>query len=440
MESANRQFEIIYMRPQDLTPYENNAKVHTDEQIEKLAGQIAAFGFDQPITIDRNHIIIKGHGRRDAAIRLNMDLVPVIITDHLDEYQVMSARIGDNKVTSVEYDHAKMSFDVGTLERVNFDLTLTGLSFDEVKSVLAAGDLSVGGVIGGNIGKTDPDQVPETPLRTNVKFGDIYQLGNHRLMCGDSTDADSVALLLNNEMAEICFTSPPYNLGDNMKLRGPNASGEDSAYIERTDHKTQEEYLEFLKTFTQFAISYAQVAFINIQMLAGNKLVMPQYWEHFREHLVDIMIWDKEHGAPAMAPRVLNSVWEFIFIFSQEHMPKRSIKTGPEFRGNKPNIYRLNPNGKKDPLAKEHGAVFPVQFVQHFLENFSSTSVLDLFGGSGTTMIAAEKVGRKSFLMEMDPFYSFIILRRWAEFTGEEPMRIEGERLIPWHPDAERRE
>lgn len=438
MESQH--FEIIYMRPDDLTPYANNAKIHTDEQIEKLAGAIAAWGFDQPITVDANHVIIKGHGRREAALRLNLDLVPVIITDHLDEHQVMAARIADNKLASLEYDNAKLAFDVGTLERVNFDLNLTGLGFEEVKTLLSAGDLSVGGVIGGNPGKTDPDQVPEAPPRTNVKFGDIYQLGNHRLMCGDSTDAESVAQLMNGEQAEICFTSPPYNLGENMKLRGPNASGEDSAYLERTDHKTQEEYLEFLKTFTDLALANAQVSFINIQMLAGNKVIFPKYWGHYGEHLVDIMIWDKEHGAPAMAPRVLNSVWEFIFIFAQEHMPKRSIKTGPEFRGNKPNIYRLNPVGKKDPLAKDHGAVFPVQFVQHFLENFSSVSVLDLFGGSGTTMIAAEKVGRKSFLMELDPFYAFIILRRWAEFTGEEPMRVEGERLIPWHPDAERRD
>lgn len=132
--------EMVWMNPKDLTPYVNNAKVHSDEQVDKLAGIIAEFGFDQPIVVDNQHIIIKGHGRREAALRLNMDLVPVIIASHLDENQVKAARIADNKVSSMDYDKDKLKFDVGTLERVGFDLTLTGIGFDEMKDLMKTDD------------------------------------------------------------------------------------------------------------------------------------------------------------------------------------------------------------------------------------------------------------------------------------------------------------
>lgn len=263
------------------------------------------------------------------------------------------------------------------------------------------------------------DDIPElAPRRANP--GDLFQLGNHRLLCGDSTKKEDVEKLMGGEIADICFTSPPYNLGENAKLRGTNASGDDSAYEEGADdHKTQEDYLSFLGMWTTLALNHSKVVFSNIQMLAGNKLIMPDYWQAFKNNLVDIMIWDKGHGAPAMAPRVLNSVWEFIFILSNENKPKRSIKTGPEFRGTLENIFRLNPVGKKDAIQSTHGAVFPVQFPQHFIKHFSQNSVLDLFGGTGSTMIACENMNRKCYTMELSPTYCDIIITRWEKFSGQ---------------------
>lgn len=134
--------KVEWVDPQSLTPYVNNAKIHDDDQIDKLAGSIAEFGFDQPIVVDKDRVIIKGHGRREAALRLNMSIVPIIIAEHLDESQVKAARIADNKVSSLKYDPERLRFDIGSLDRVNFNLNLTGLEFDEIKEMLAFGDVT----------------------------------------------------------------------------------------------------------------------------------------------------------------------------------------------------------------------------------------------------------------------------------------------------------
>lgn len=189
----------------------------------------------------------------------------------------------------------------------------------------------------------------------------------------------------------------------------------------------QDEYLDFLKAFTTNAMTVSDIVFCNIQFLAGNKLVIPEYWNHFRNNVVDILIWDKVHAQPAAAEHVLNSVWEFIFAFTMNGNTTRSIDTGPKFRGTIDNIYRLNPAGKKDELAKDHRAVFPVALAEHFISQFSTNSVLDIFGGSGTTMIAAEKLGRKSYLMELDPHYCDVIVARWEKYTGKKAELINGQ-------------
>jgi len=128
--------EIVWLDPKELTPYINNSKIHSDEQIDKLAGVIAEFGFTQPILVDKDKVIVAGHGRREAALRLNMSSVPVVFADHLDENQIKASRIADNKLASLEYDKDKLAFDIGTLDRAGFDLNLTGIGFDEIKDLL----------------------------------------------------------------------------------------------------------------------------------------------------------------------------------------------------------------------------------------------------------------------------------------------------------------
>lgn len=402
-----------------LQPNPKNPNKHPDKQIDMLAKIINYQGQRSPIVVStRSGFIVKGHGRLSAIQKLGWESAAVDYQDYEDEAQEFADMVADNKIAELaehDDDMMKLTAQELGLDVNGFDLDLLGVP-DLVIDVIDESRDAI------------EDEVPEV-TESISKLGDLYELGEHRLLCGDSTDKATVERLMNGEKADICFTSPPYNLGENAKLRGYNGDGDDSAYNEKSDHKTESEYLDFLIKWTQLAIENSTNVFSNIQILAGNKFIMSDYWGHFKNHLVDLMVWDKVHAAPQMAVRVLNSVWEFIFIFTSDKNPKRSIKTGPEFRGTIPNIYRLNPVGKKDPLAKDHGAVFPVEFAQYFIDHFSNKSVLDLFGGSGSTLIACEKTKRKCYMMELDPHYIDVIVSRWCKYTGKTKIKRNGEEM-----------
>lgn len=392
-----------------LVPNPRNANRHPDDQIKLLAKIMNHQGWRRPVVVSkRSGFVVSGHGRLQAARANGWTSVPVDRQDYATEADEYADMIADNKIAELaETDMAMVNLDAASFP--DLDLDLLGIP----DFVLIDPEVLEPGC--------DEDEVPEH-VEPKTKLGDIYKLGNHRLMCGDSTSIDAVEKLINVDMVTVCFTSPPYNLGENAKLRGYNGDGKDSAYLEKSDHKSQEEYLTFLNDFTSLCVSKCKISFINIQMLAGNKLIMPEYWRTFKNNLVDLMIWDKEHAAPQMAARVLNSVFEMIYIFSNEENPKRSIKTGPDFRGTIQNVFRLNPlRGKKDESAKDHGAVFPVAFPEYFLNTFTNPvdSVFDPFTGSGTTMIACEKLNRQFFGMELDPKYCDVIVARWEKYTGK---------------------
>lgn len=356
--------------------------------------------------------VTSGHGRILAARLNGWTQVPVNYQDYETFDQEYADVQADNSIASwAELDLSGINSDIKDLGP-DFDLDLLGIK----DFFLDVTDLPPG----------EDDENIEPPVEPKSKLGDLWTLGNHRLLCGDSTMIDAVDRLMDGKKADIAFTSPPYNLGNNAVLRGYNGDGKDTIYSEKSDHKTQQEYLQFLIDFTILSIKFSKHSFVNIQILAGNKLCFPEYWMKFKDNLIDVMIWDKEHAAPQMAARVLNSVFEFIFIFSEENQPSRAIKTGPDFRGNIDNIFRMNPVGKKDPLAKGHGGVFPVDFAKHFIDHFSKDSVLDLFGGSGSTLIACEQTKRHCYMMELDPKYIDVILNRWSKLTGKDPVRDDG--------------
>ena len=250
------------------------------------------------------------------------------------------------------------------------------------------------------------------PVRCNA--GDIWQLGEHRLMCGDSTDADTVKKLMDGSKAEMSFTSPPYNAGDSEKLSG-NTHFEESKYKNYDDDNV--DYKGLIIESTLNALSSAKYAFVNLQLLAGNKTDVIQFLGDMKDKLCDILIWRKT-GAPAMASRVCNSEFEFIFVFSNENN-SRAIGTR-DFRGTESNVFDCSPQ-RKNEFASLHAATFSVEFVSHYITSFSNEgeSVLDLFGGTGTTLIAAEQLNRRCYMMELDPHYCDVILTRWETFTGK---------------------
>jgi len=253
-----------------------------------------------------------------------------------------------------------------------------------------------------------------------VKKGEVWQLGNHRLLCGDSTKEEDVAKLMNGNKADIEFTSPPYNAGASATLSG-NTPSKNSKYLSNNDDL--DNYDELLFKSTENGILFSKYAIINIQLLAGNKLVFCDYLHKFKDQLCDIAIWRKTATAPAAAERVMNSQFEFVLFFSQENN-SRAVGT-KKFRGTVSNVFDCPPQ-RKNEFSSIHAATFSVEFVSYYINNFSNKndSVLDLFGGTGTTLVACEQLNRVCYMMELDEKYASVIIDRWEKFTGQVAKKI----------------
>lgn len=232
-------------------------------------------------------------------------------------------------------------------------------------------------------------------------------------MCGDSTDKASVELLMDGVKADISFTSPPYNAG---KTPTEDKMGKTSKYANDSDDKTDEQYFELLDKFTELAMQNSEYTFVNIQMLSGNKLALIDYLSANRNNLADILIWDKLTSQPAMAENVLNSQFEFVLVFSDN--ANRHIGT-QKFRGTQSNVVSISKQTKNE--VKDHNATYPVEFAAHFVNAFSSKNsvTLDLFLGSGSTLIACEQTDRTCYGMELDPKYVDVIRKRYWKFVND---------------------
>jgi len=370
-----------------IKPYEKNAKKHPKKQIEQVAASIKEFGFNQAIVIDKNKVIIVGHGRYEAAKLLGLTEVPVLQVE-LSEQQAKSYRLADNKLNESDWDIDLAIEELKGLTPEMLDLT----GFD--KDLIIEPD-------------EKDDEVPPLPEEPTSKLGDVYQLGEHRLMCGDSTSIDAVEKLMDGQKADITFTSPPYNAGKTPKENGK--------YLNDSDDKTLEEYKSLLNTYTILALEHTDYVFSNVQSLSGNKIALIEHLYEMREKFADTIIWNKETAQPAMARKVLNSQFEYIHIFSNE--AKRTVGKR-DFRGTLSNVFSISSKSGKE-FAKVHKATFRVEVPSHFIENFTESSVYDPFGGTGTTLIAAEKLKRKCYMMELDPKYTDVIIKRWEDYTGE---------------------
>ena len=390
--------EIIFKKPEDLILYSNNPRLN-DKAADAVANSIRDFGFKVPIVIDSNNVIVTGHTRLKASQKLGLETVPCIVADDLTPEQVKAFRLADNKVTEIsEWDFEKLEAE---LLELDYDMSQFGFedfSIDEKENVI-----------------DDGDDIPEPPNEPKSKLGEIYQLGRHRLMCGDSTSKNDVANLMNGEKASISFTSPPYNVGSAVGYDGKN-----SRYANDDDNRS--DYIELLDGFTSNAINHSEYAFVNIQQLANNKIDLIDYLHKYKHKLCDTIIWDKGHGTPNIAKKVLTSCFEFIYVFGGTG--SRSIGT-KDFQGTVENIIRVG-SQKNNEYSQIHNATFPIELPIEVITNFSNKndSVLDLFGGTGTTLIACEQLNRTCYMMELDPKYVDVIIERWEQLTGQKAKKI----------------
>lgn len=400
--------KVQELKVDDLIPYENNPRKN-DAAVDPVANSIKEFGFRVPIIIDKENVIVAGHTRYKAALKLGLKKVPCVVADDLAEEQINAFRLADNKTAEL----AGWDFDMLACELAdiaNIDMNQFGFNMDDLED-------------------TEPeevveDEIPET-VETKCKPGDIWQLGNHRLICGDSTDINVIDKLMDGHIADIAITSPPYGEQDSAKLRDHYVKGKDkrkSLYNQHDDKSSEWKDLMYSSYASMKTASKSQ--FINVQMLAANKRTLVQFVCDNVESLVDIIVWDKKKAPPQMQKNILNNQYEFIFIFSAGNN-SRTVPFG-NFHGNINNVIELSCG--QNEYADIHRAVYPVELPANIMKIADKAeTVIDVFGGTGTTLIACEQLNRKCYMCELDPHYCDVIIQRWENFTGEKAELIHGQ-------------
>jgi DNA modification methylase len=345
----------------------------------------------RPIVVDADMVVLGGNMRLKACIEAGLVEVPIIIASELTKEQQGEFIIKDN-VGFGEWDWEQLANEWEVEELAEWGLDLP-LDFDE-KEIDAVED--------------DYEQ-PDT-IQTDIVLGDLFEIGEHRLLCGDSTDSDAVSKLMDGDKADIAFTSPPYNAGKSESLSG-NTHTTDNKYNEYNDNQSQSDYLNLLIGFTNNALINAEYLVCNIQSLAGNKVALIDYLYQYKNNFIDVAIWDKGHGAPQMAKGVMTNVWEYMFFISSNENPSRAIPKS-NFQGTVPNIYRGKPN-RNNEFSNVHAATFPIDLPEWVLQfTKQGNIILDQFLGTGTTMVASHQLKRKCYGMELDPKYCQVIIDR----------------------------
>ena len=381
-----------------LVPHPANPNTHPDAQIALLANIIKAQGWRNPIVVsDRSGYIIKGHARRLAALKLGLTEVPVDLQHYADEATEMADMIADNRIAELaEIDDALLKDALQHLDTGAIDMTLTGFTMDELASMLTTAPPPTP--------EAQTDKADELQAKWNVQPGDVYSIGSHRLICGDCRDAETVAKLLAGARPSITFTSPPYNQGQ----QGFKAQ---DAYAGAVNDDLQpSEYLGLLNGMLATASAVTEWQFVNLQLVAGNKITLIEWLNEHRDHLADIAIWNKGFGQPAMEPNIMNSAFEFVFVFSNKPTPTRHLP-GPEFRGTISNVYSQHGN-TENAHADSHNAAMPTDFAAHFIKAHATQSVFEPFCGTGTTIAACQHTNKVCYAVELVPKFVAVTLDR----------------------------
>lgn len=374
-----------------ILPYTNNARTHSNDQINQIANSIQEFGFNNPILIDSGKTIVAGHGRFEAAKKLNLTEVPTIQLSHLTKAKRKAYILADNRIAlNAGWSPELLKVEFESLMEDDFDLGLTGFDQDEIDAYLNPEVL--------NDGECDADDIPSLSAENVSKLGDIWILGSHRLMCGDSVVLDQVDKLMNGEKADMVFTDPPYGIDEptDRSSRDGGSSLAKSNVFEKIIGDTS----------TQTAIdSYNLCNSLDIPILV---FWGANYYCHALPQSANWLVWDKREEEKQ---RDVNSDCELAWVKS---------------KFNSVRIFRHLWNGmmksSEKGQARVHPTQKPVALAEWAFYEYApaSKSVLDLFGGSGSTLIACEKTGRKCFMMELAPAYCDVIIRRWQKFTGKE--------------------
>lgn len=396
--------QIITRKLLELIPYVNNARTHSDEQVLQICASIKEFGFTNPVLTDGSNGIIAGHGRIMAAKKLGLEEVPTIELSHLSDAQRKAYILADNKLAlNSGWDIDLLAIEFAELGDLGFDLELTGFTLDEI-AALTHEEIPEG--------LTDEDSVPELPIEPVTKLGDVWLCGKHRVMCGDSTSIDAVDKLMNSNKADMVFTDPPYGMtygGGALAGSTPKGALVKAHGMIMGDDKRGDDLIALIRDALLSAVTTSK---------SGSATYVCFPWRTYSEFQAAMLecglkasaciVWDKKSiglGNSNYRPQ-----HEFIFYCK-----------GGAWYGDKAqsDVWYLSRGATGQYV---HPTQKPVELIEKAINNSSKSgdTILDVFGGSGSTMIACEKTNRINYSMELDPKYCDVIVKRWQDFTGLE--------------------
>jgi len=380
--------KINYRETGELIPYVNNSRTHSEQQVQQVASSIKEFGFTNPILIDEQDGIIAGHGRLLAAQKLKLDEVPTITLEGLTEAQRKAYVIADNQLAlNADWDIDALKVEVDRLAELDFDIDLLGFDDDFLSSLLEEEPAE---------GLTDEDSVPDVEDDPVTVEGDVWILGNHRLMCGDSTSIDAVDRVMGGCMADMVFTDPPYGVSYQSNWRT------------KTDKfdviKNDDVFLDIAPVIEACSKGWVFVW--------TNWKVLTKWVDMFEGfgYPTNQIIWFKGGGGIGDLKKTFSSDYETALVWHR----------GAELTGKRiGSVWKVEKDGSSSYV---HPTQKPVALPEEAIDKttLAKQTVLDLFGGSGSTLIACEKTNRYCRMMELDPKYCDVIIKRWQDFTGQE--------------------
>ncbi|MFC0104631.1 site-specific DNA-methyltransferase [Sphingopyxis terrae] len=400
----------------DLRPHERNPRTHSKKQVEQIAASIKRFGFTNPVLVDRDGQVIAGHGRIEAAKLLGMATVPVLRLEHMTEAEKRAYVIADNRLAELAgWDNDLLALELAAVSELDsdFDLALTGFDVAEIEALL-------NGLESGEQQEEEPVQIDEqAPVVSRV--GDMWQLGDHALICGDATDPEVYRRLLDQGKAQMVFTDPPYNVPVNGHICGLGKVQHDE-FVMASGEMTEEQFTTFLRTVTSNLAAFSDDGSIHYVCMD---------WRHMGELLAagrsayaefkNLVVWNKDNGGMGAFYR---SKHELVFVFkngSAPHINNFGLGQHGRYRTNVWDYAGVNSlKADRDEELAMHPTVKPVAMVADAIRDCSRRGgvILDAFSGSGTTIIAAEQTGRRARAIELDPRYVDVAIRRWQHLTG----------------------
>lgn len=412
--------QVVQKPINQLKPYTQNNRVHTRTSVKKLMVSITKFGFVIPILAKSDGVVIAGHGRLEAAKALNLKTVPVVYADHLTDAEARALRIADNKLAELsEWNEEALQIELGELVdlslagELDFDLDITGFELPEI-------DIIIGGSETPQVEETVPIPGPNEPTVTQI--GDLWSLSEHSILCGDSLEASSFCSLLGPKKPRMIFTDPPYNVAINGHVRGGDKGHREFAMA--SGEMSEGEFRDFLSSFIVHAFDF---------IMNGGVAMICMDWRHIEEliatsksagfELINICVWNKTNGGMGSLYR---SKHELVAVFKKAGAAHvNNVELGKHGR-NRTNVWDyagVNAFGfGREADLVDHPTIKPTALVADAIMDVTNRGdlVLDCFGGSGTTLLAAQQTGRIARLIELDPAYVDVAIRRWQDKTGQD--------------------